>query len=234
MNINVIDRENTSNSVPIDEYPDECPACHSAIIPNFCYAYYDKKEWIRNDCLQVIWKCPKLNCQKLFIAYYKCHNSNCGGFFLQNCLVINRTNRNFSQIIKKISESFCKIYNQSFFAEQNGLLEICGVGYRKSLEFLIKDYLIKLSPEKEEEIKSKFLGNCISEDIKNENIKSVAKRATWLGNDEAHYSRIWEEKELKDLKTLIDLVIHWFEMKKLTDDIIEDMPEKKDLKEIIN
>jgi len=71
-------------------------------------------------------------------------------------------------------------------------MEICGVGYRKSLEFLIKDYLIGRAPEGEgqaaavEAIKKKFLGTCIKEDIEDANIKLVAQRATWLGNDETH------------------------------------------------
>jgi hypothetical protein len=106
------------------------------------------------------------------------------------------------------------------------LLEICGVGYRKSLEFLIKDYLIKLDSTKEAEIKIKFLGKCIEEDIKNENIKNVAKRATWLGNDETHYLKKWEGKDLQDLKNLIDLTVHWLEMEDLTQKAIDDMPEK--------
>lgn len=71
--------------------------------------------------------------------------------------------------------------------------QICGVGYRKALEFLIKDYLIsgESGEERKEAIKNKFLGNCIQYDVVNEQIKIVAQRAVWLGNDETHYTRIW-------------------------------------------
>ncbi len=134
--------------------------------------------------------------------------------------------RDFSDHIKSISDSFCKIYNESQIAEENGLTEICGVGYRKCLEFLIKDYIISIHPLKAEEVKTKFLSNCIQQYVSNENIKNMAKRATWLGNDETHYVRLWEDKDLRDLKLLLDLTLHWIEMELITKRMIKDMPDK--------
>lgn len=46
--------------------------------------------------------------------------------------------RTFSNIISELSPNFCEIYNQAYIAEQTNLMQICGTGYRKSLEFLIK------------------------------------------------------------------------------------------------
>ena len=139
---------------------------------------------------------------------------------------INHVPRSFSEIIKNTSNEFCDIYNQALASESQGHLKICGVGYRKALEFLLKDYLIGLHPDKTEEIKTKFLGKCIEEYISNANIKTVAKRAAWLGNDETHYVRIWEGKDLQDLKKLIDLTVNWIEMEQLTADVMKEMPEK--------
>lgn len=91
-------------------------------------------------------------------------------------------------------------------------MQICGTGYRKSLEFLIKDYLISTLPEDQHEaIKNKFLNNCIRDNISNINIKTVASRAVWLGNDETHYTRKWEDKDINDLKSIIELTLHWIE-----------------------
>lgn len=81
--------------------------------------------------------------------------------------------------------------------------------------------------EKEKEIKKTFLGKCIDVYVSNENIKQIAKRATWLGNDETHYEKIWKDKDLKDLKTLIQLTVKWIEMEETTKRAIKDMPEKK-------
>ena len=69
------------------------------------------------------------------------------------------------------------------------------------------------------------LANCIKEFVTDERIKSVAKRAVWLGNDETHYVRKWETKNLVDLKKLISLTVHWIEMEKLTESFEEEMPE---------
>ena len=134
--------------------------------------------------------------------------------------------RTFSNIISELSPNFCEIYNQAYIAEQTNLMQICGTGYRKSLEFLIKDYLISTLPEDQHEaIKNKFLNNCIRDNISNINIKTVASRAVWLGNDETHYTRKWEDKDINDLKSIIELTLHWIESEIRTQKLLEDMPE---------
>jgi len=70
-----------------------------------------------------------------------------------------------------------------------------------------------------------LLAACIEKYVKSEQIKQIAKRAAWLGNDEIHYTRKWEGKDLVDLKRLITLTLHWIEIEKLTADVIDDMPE---------
>jgi hypothetical protein len=45
----------------------------------------------------------------------------------------------------------------------------------------------------------------------------MAERATWLGNDETHYVRKWEDKDINDLKILIKVTLHWIEMELLTE-----------------
>jgi len=49
-----------------------------------------------------------------------------------------------------------------------------------------------------------MLSACIQQYIDNEKIKLVSKRAVWIGNDETHYVRKWIEKDIEDLKRLID------------------------------
>ncbi len=97
------------------------------------------------------------------------------------------------------------------------------------MEFLIKDYLLSSIPEENVErrdsIKSKFLGRCIEEDVLNEKIKIVAKRAVWLGNDETHYVRKWTGKDVSHLKQLIELTVHWIESEIELQRLEADMPE---------
>jgi hypothetical protein len=97
----------------------------------------------------------------------------------------------------------------------------------KALEFLIKDYLCRLRPDDADEIKRVQLGPYIENYVDNEKVKSTAARAVWLGNDETHYLRKWEDKDLEDLKKLIQLTVHWIEMEELTDSVVKEMPEGK-------
>jgi len=133
--------------------------------------------------------------------------------------------RAFSQIITEISSGFEEIYNQAFFAEQYALNQVSGVGYRKALEFLVKDYLLSQTDDEaaRENIKNKFLNNCIQDDVKNENIRQVARRAVWLGNDETHYVRKWADKDVNNLKQLIDLTIRWIENEVETRRVLAEM-----------
>ena len=79
--------------------------------------------------------------------------------------------------------------------------------------------------DKKQNIKDKKLGQCISEDIGDVRIKEMARRATWLGNDETHYIRKWEENDLSDLKKLIEIVLHFIEMEELSKKYLEEMEE---------
>lgn len=135
--------------------------------------------------------------------------------------------RNFSEEINKISEKFEKIYNEAKEAEERGLEEICGAGYRKALEFLIKDYLIKQKADKGKVIKETGLGKSIDDYIKDTRIKDCAKRAAWIGNELTHYYRRWEDKDLQDLRNLLELTVHWIEMESLSKKYKKEMPEKK-------
>lgn len=197
-------------SFKVDQISIECPYCHASIVPK--YLVYDDGV--------VFAKCPNSNCNKHLLLL---QDSWCDFTCVQQTYV--PTVKQFSDIVKTISPEFESIYNQAYYAEQVGLDQICGVGYRKSLEFLIKDYLISNVEEdtEKEEIKNKFLSNCIQENILDANIKNVARRAVWLGNDETHYVRKWRGKDVTNLKQLIDLTIRWIENEVETKRIVEEM-----------
>ena len=125
--------------------------------------------------------------------------------------------------VTAVSERFATIYNQASEAETLGLDEVAGIGYRKALEFLIKDFCISKNPEDEDAIKTKLLGRVIHEHVEDINIKSCAERAAWLGNDETHYVRRWEDKDIEDLKILIELTLGWVRNSILTDQYMQNM-----------
>ena len=145
----------TSRGVKINlmDYPIECPECHSRTTPNYHSNGFSKDE----KKLYAFLSCPNPNCDKFYVAQYEGSNNT---FFYKNLVLGKPKSEIFSFEIEQLSPLFIKIYNEAFTAEQLQLLEISGVGYRKALEFLIKDYLIKSIPEKSEIIKSMFLGKC--------------------------------------------------------------------------
>lgn len=132
----------------------------------------------------------------------------------------------FPPIIKKHCRKFILIYNQALTAEGNGLTEICGLGYRKAFEFLIKDYLLKKNPKTEHDnIRSLQIYPCIDKYVTSDEIKLLSHRVLWLGNDHAHYIKIWKNKSLTDLKHLISLTIKWIENHEAVLKIKKTMPE---------
>ena len=122
---------------------------------------------------------------------------------------------------------FVQIYNETNHAEQLGLSSIVGPGYRKALEFLIKDFLISENSGEKDQIVKMSLQNAIQQKIQDENLKACAERATWLGNDETHYLRKWTDKDINDLKVLITLSVNGIHNHLLTKKYEEEMPEGK-------
>jgi hypothetical protein len=211
-------------SLEIDRQPDNCPLCNNAIYP-----LETPTANIGPDGLERIFRCPRQECQRFFIARYtsQTYGTPNAFYFLDELLPITIKKSEHSDTINTVSPDFVAIVDEAEGTEKSGFKQVCGPGYRKALEFLIKDYVIRSHPNKAEEIKRLNLGKCISDYVSDERVKQVAARAVWLGNDETHYLRKWEGKDLNDLKALIALTVHWIEMDELTKKALNDMPEGK-------
>jgi len=99
------------------------------------------------------------------------------------------------------------------------------MGLRKALEFLIKDFAIHEYPDRKSDIEKSQLASVIGQYVTDPNVKSCATRAVWLGNDETHYMRKWEDKDITDLQTLVRLTVIWIESHQMTKTYLEAMPE---------
>lgn len=218
-----------TSEAKIYELPEQCPKCQTHIVPEILYGYEYQIETPYKRILEVFFHCTNRRCKTSFIGQYFKSNSRSKDeyIFFKITSFNNSKVISFNETIKDISDDFVKIYNQSYLAEQFGSFEICGIGYRKALEYLIKDYLIKYKQIDRGTIEKKRLGNCILDHIEDGRIKNVAKRAAWLGNDEAHYIRKWMNKDFTDLKTLISLTVHWIMMEIMSKDYEIYMPDPK-------
>lgn len=224
--LNVVLENGHSQNIRVPRLPDDCPVCRRSINPRFITGHIRKTSYSRE--LQAVFECPHISCHSLFIGYFNETNiPNQGTHYSFSKAEPNKTEPvEFSDTVKITSNDFCTIYNQAHSAEEARLTEICGAGYRKSLEFLIKDYLIKKDPTKAEKIKKEQLAPLIQKRVAHTQLKEVAERAAWLGNDETHYERRWVGKDVTDLKLLIDLTVRWIEMEETTAKLMVDMPDK--------
>ncbi|KKK63091.1 hypothetical protein LCGC14_2997790, partial [marine sediment metagenome] len=128
--------------------PDFCPFCHTHVSPKILGSYLNG-EGDQSDRLHRVYRCTNSKCALIFLALYHGHAQSTGGkwYFYERVEPGHPQEPDIPANIKEVSKSFCEIYKQASYAESYGLNEICGVGYRKSLEFLVKDYLISKSKE---------------------------------------------------------------------------------------
>lgn len=199
--------------------PSQCPVCKHDISPQFILVH-EKQINHEAKIKEVLCGCPNPNCDSLFFVVYDYlgHDGNQRNYRQIDMYPYFKEKKEFPKRLSDLSPSFVTIYNQAFYAEQENLDLICGVGYRKALEFLIKDYVITLEPTKKEDIKKTSLVRCIKDHIQNKRIVSISERASWLGNDETHYERKWKNKDVQDLKTLIELTCKYIDMELAADE----------------
>lgn len=219
VNVKHIDSYGQESYLTLQRASIKCPFCRVQMIPKYLFLCENNERGLSVFC-----QCTNLKCNHAFISDHKYSKE----IYVFDKIAPNAAmeRKRFSDMINSISPSFCEIYNQTYAAQQMNLSQICGVGYRKALEFLIKDYIMfYIDDEKKEGIKQKNLAKCIKEDISSQNVKAVAARATWLGNDETHYVRKWEDKDIRDLIGIIDLTIRWIESEIETKRLLEEMPE---------
>jgi hypothetical protein len=205
----------------VNRPPDACPICHRGIEAKLVSNGF----WIReNEIFQAVFQCVNHKCRNIFIAtYYRSSTTN-GNWELY---AVEPAQIPIAKEVAAISPDFVTIRQQVAAAESMKFDQLVGIGLRKALETLIKDFAISEHPQKVEEVKKEFLGICIEKYIPDTQVKQCAKRATWLGNDHAHYIKKWETKDVSDLKTLVTLTVNWIHNHLATKQFVGDMPEGK-------
>ena len=195
-----------------------CPMCKTGIKPTHLNSVYK----VSNSGTRSIYShflCP--NCKKSFIADTFAPSSSSSTHQAEdysNIAPNSYVEEHFDDTIVHLSEQFIKIYNQALAAETSNLDEIAGLGYRKAMEFLIKDFAIHCHPSEEETIKSMSLTQCTNTYIDAPNIKTLATRSAWIGNDEAHYIRKQENRDVHDMKAFIKATVYFISMILITED----------------
>ncbi|MFW3538225.1 hypothetical protein [Vagococcus fluvialis] len=189
-------------------FSDTCPHCRKPIDPIIKSIHADSRYEINSNLkAAALVQCPSSDCSQFFIDWFRVEIGN-----YSNISASRRLEYIYKPILKnelpiEVNEKFPEfneIYSQALQAETYGLDQIAGVGYRKSLEFLIKQYAIHTFPEDEEKIKKETLNNTIMNRLGSfPKIQSLAKAATWIGNDETHFVRKHEDRDITSMKKFI-------------------------------
>ena len=203
-----------------------CPICKAKISPAEISAMtYSKNSATNMACILNF--CT--GCHSPFISTYRIVADG-SGYATEIEYLESAPNKFAKQVfddkIRSLSPQFDKIYNQALAAESSDLDEIAGLGFRKSLEFLIKDYAMHEYPDEAERIKAKPLIQCIRDYIDDGRITTLAERSTWIGNDEAHYVRKQQDRDVSDMKSFIQAIVYFIGMVLITEDAASITPKK--------
>lgn len=192
----------------------ECPMCHTALKPIELAAFCtDQKLIVVHYCFA---------CEEYYVGIYTFGSLvfEKPAFFPKSADRIH-----FDATLEELSPTFVEIYSQAICAEDQGLDQICGIGFRKSIEFLIKDYACHNQPENADTIKKESLANSIKR-ISDNRIQTLASRATWIGNDETHYVRKQKSLDIADMKRFINAMIHFIESELAFEEALSIQPQK--------
>jgi hypothetical protein len=227
--LNTVRWEVNGNETPgrasIDKRVSECPICHFTIEPRSAGI----PEHSNGDWLESYFRCSNPQCRHLFIEVYEIDRGMISqpgtlSFRFVQCLPWKAVERQFAKAIRDTSPDFVGIHNQASAAEAYGLSDVAGPGFRKALEFLLKDYAIRLHSDDADWIRRAQLAQVISKHFTDPRLQVAFSRATWLGNDQTHYERRWSDFNINDLKRLIDLSISFIEMEILSAELATEMP----------
>lgn len=208
------------------ETPSECPACHVTLDPTILHKIVTTSEDGSTATLSLLSFCRR--CRSSFLSTYAVIKDEATyrehRYFDTNLIQtvpFTPISHTFSNNINLVSPQFVDIYNQAYQAEQLHLTDISGMGYRKALEFLVKDYLIFKSPDSKDEIEKLGLSQCVNKlhDI-NPSLKDIAKLAVWLGNDETHYIRLHMNYNTDDLKRFINATVTLMDLLFITEEAV--------------
>jgi hypothetical protein len=206
-------KNNSSNgNANYAENPNICPHCHVANEPLNLFIHFD----MQVQKLISVWKCNYNQCHKVFaVSHIEKENGN---FIIERNLnglprgpiwpepILNLKNGQTIGTENEEPSKFIKTYLQSLEAESNGHDEIAGMGYRKAIEYLVKDWSIQANPTEKNKILGQWLSGIINDFFVGD-LKDILERATWLGNDQTHYNKLFEEYNIEHLKELIGLIM---------------------------
>ncbi|BFL78695.1 hypothetical protein PXW92_03670 [Staphylococcus hominis] len=200
-----VNNQVTTQGIKIDiKLPKSCPYCEQVQTP-FVKSSSGLEQ---NDSLfSVIFICNE--CKQHFLIQYKKQATNLYNSIHNSHPVYisyKSSDEQFSQDLKECSPDFTTIFSQLNIAEKHNLNDLLKLGYRKAIEQLVWDYLIKFENKSENSLQKKTF----SARIQLLNLPQtpwLSDLIAWIGNDGAHPYQRHEDLTIEDMKRLSNIVI---------------------------
>lgn len=151
------------------------------------------------------------HCSKIYLVVYNIDKANhkATAASVHPSILLSYSNERIMQM----SPRFIDMYNQALKAESNESIELAAIGYRASLEILIKDYAVTEKHQDKSTVAKKSLCNAIKEYLESPELVASSDVVRILGNDYAHYERKYPEQDFAILKSYMEIFIHLVETK---------------------
>lgn len=174
----------TNFSLPLDcEVENCCPFCGTYNDPTKITDLNNIKSDNVLKIFSIIFKTTC--CSKYFVSFYT-YNQFMNGKTEHLFTYPNTKPKTLPKEFGNISPNFVKMFNQASTAVDLGFVELACIGYRTSIEFLLKDFLIKIRNLDEKTISKMPLANVISH-FEEKEIGISADVVRIFGNDKTHY-----------------------------------------------
>ncbi|MFS4464713.1 hypothetical protein ACMFKE_04840 [Staphylococcus haemolyticus] len=200
-----VNNHSTNQVVRINiNLPKSCPFCEQVQTP-FVKSSSGLEQ--NESLFSVIFICNE--CKQHFLMQYKKQvTTNYNTIYNSTPVYISykSSNEKFSQDLTECSPEFIKIFSQLNIAEKHNLNDLLKLGYRKAIEQLVWDYLIKFENKSENSLQKKTF----PERIKLLNFPQtqwLSDLIAWIGNDGAHPYQRHENLTIEDMKRLSDIII---------------------------
>lgn len=114
--------------------------------------------------------------------------------------------------IPNIAPRFLDLYNQSISALNNNLNDLAIMGFRSSLELLIKEYAINFLNEAESDVAKQKLTEANRNYFTSINLADLSNYIRVIGNDIVHFERKYQPADPEDLRYCIRLILNKIEL----------------------
>lgn len=177
----------------------ECLHCHKNINP---FILATSKADMENRTFAILAQCP--SCHKYFVMPYRLPFGTNTPEPTEYEYFAPKIKLNFSEEISKVSKHFIDLYEESLIAEKKHLDNLAEMGFKKSIEILVKDSLCYFSKESEENLSQFLLKDAVYK-IPDSNISSLALTSSWLNENTAYPNHEFKQKNIENMKNFIKI-----------------------------